>query len=99
MSRRTASSTTRWASRPYCLPGITILQYLPPAAPASVLARFAACRRREYGRLFLLNGMRGLARRVSKIVGVDVAEVLTGRFPPKGTCRHCGRYADATETR
>lgn len=40
-----------------------------------------------------IRGMRGLARRVSRVVGVDVRDVLTGRFLPTGTCRRCGHAA------
>jgi hypothetical protein len=38
-----------------------------------------------------IRGMRGLARRISAVVGVPVGDVLAGRFPPPGTCPHCGR--------
>jgi hypothetical protein len=37
-----------------------------------------------------INGMRGLARRLATAVGVSVGDVLAGRFPPAGTCCHCG---------
>lgn len=29
--------------------------------------------------------------RVAKLAGVPVDDVLTGKFPPLGTCPHCGR--------
>jgi hypothetical protein len=30
------------------------------------------------------------AYRVAKLAGVSVDDVLAGRFPPAGTCPHCG---------
>jgi hypothetical protein len=32
-----------------------------------------------------------VAFRVAKFAKVGVDDVLTGRFPPEGTCPHCGR--------
>jgi hypothetical protein len=32
-----------------------------------------------------------MAIRVAKLAGVPVDDVLTGKFPPPGTCPHCGR--------
>ncbi|HVZ88088.1 MAG TPA: hypothetical protein VHG72_14040 [Polyangia bacterium] len=37
-----------------------------------------------------INGMRGLATRLARLGGVSVQAVLTGSFPPPGTCVHCG---------
>lgn len=34
-----------------------------------------------------------LAVRVARFAGVGVDDVLAGRFPPPGTCPHCG-HAD-----
>ena len=31
-----------------------------------------------------------LAVRVARLAGVGVDDVLTGKFPPAGTCPHCG---------
>jgi hypothetical protein len=31
-----------------------------------------------------------LAFRIAKLASVPVDDVLTGRFPPPGTCPHCG---------
>jgi hypothetical protein len=41
-----------------------------------------------------INGMRGLARRISAVVGVPVGDLLTGRFLPTGMCPKCGYCAD-----
>lgn len=35
-----------------------------------------------------------MAIRVARFAGVSVDDVLTGRFPPAGTCPHCGHHAD-----
>jgi hypothetical protein len=35
-----------------------------------------------------------MAIRVAKLAGVPVDDVLTGKFPPPGTCPHCGRGTD-----
>ena len=32
-----------------------------------------------------------LAVRVARLAGVGVDDVLCGRFPPPGTCPHCGQ--------
>lgn len=29
--------------------------------------------------------------RVARFVGVSIDDLLSGRFPPEGTCPHCGR--------
>ncbi len=34
-----------------------------------------------------------VAFRVARFAGVGVDDVLTGAFPPPGTCPHCGRHA------
>lgn len=44
-------------------------------------------------------GKRGLASaslavRAARAAGVPVDDVLTGRFPPAGSCPHCGRGPD-----
>jgi len=31
-----------------------------------------------------------LAFRVARLAGIGVDDVLTGKFPPAGTCPHCG---------
>lgn len=31
--------------------------------------------------------------RVAKLAGVPVDDILTGKFPPQGTCPNCGHYA------
>lgn len=43
-----------------------------------------------------IRGMRGLAMRIAKIVGMDADAVLEGRFLPNGTCPKCGYCADLT---
>jgi hypothetical protein len=35
-----------------------------------------------------------LAFRLARVVGVGVDDVLTGKYPPPGTCPHCGHRAD-----
>jgi hypothetical protein len=63
--------------------------------PWACVAKIVRSKRVNLRRIRLgkrINGMRGLARRVSKIVGMDAKEVLAGRFPPKGPCRRCGHY-------
>ena len=37
-----------------------------------------------------------LAFRVARFVKLGVDDVLAGRFPPPGTCPHCGHCAGAT---
>jgi len=37
-----------------------------------------------------------MAFRVAKVAGVGVDEVLTGAFPPAGTCPHCGAQMNVT---
>ena len=37
-----------------------------------------------------IRGMRALAGRVARVAGMDARAVLDGRFPPPGTCPHCG---------
>lgn len=32
----------------------------------------------------------GMAVRVARLAGVGVDDVLTGKYPPPGTCAHCG---------
>lgn len=32
-----------------------------------------------------------LALRVARLAGAPVDDVLTGKYPPAGTCPHCGR--------
>jgi hypothetical protein len=34
-----------------------------------------------------------LAFRVARLAGVGVDDVLTGKYPPPGTCPHCGHVA------
>lgn len=34
-----------------------------------------------------------LVLRISKLVGVGFDDVLAGRFPPPGTCAHCGHMS------
>jgi len=34
------------------------------------------------------------AFKVSRVAGVGVDDVLTGRYPPAGACRHCGHMAE-----
>jgi hypothetical protein len=34
-----------------------------------------------------------LAVRVARLASVGVDDVLTGTFPPAGTCPHCGHHA------
>ena len=36
-----------------------------------------------------------LAVRVARFAGVGVDDVLTGKFPPAGTCPHCGHVNQA----
>ena len=38
-----------------------------------------------------------LAVRVARFAGVGVDDVLGGRFPPAGTCPHCGHREEAEE--
>lgn len=38
-----------------------------------------------------INGMRSLAGRIARLGDVTVLAVLTGSYPPPGTCPHCGR--------
>jgi hypothetical protein len=33
----------------------------------------------------------GIALRAARVAGVPLEDVLTGKFPPPGTCPHCGR--------
>ena len=35
-----------------------------------------------------------MAFRIARLASVGVDDVLTGRFPPAGTCPHCGRCGD-----
>ena len=35
-----------------------------------------------------------LAFRVARLAGVGVDDLLAGRFPPPGTCPHCGHRED-----
>jgi hypothetical protein len=35
-----------------------------------------------------------VAFRMARLAGVGVDDVLTGRFPPPGTCPHCGHRED-----
>jgi hypothetical protein len=35
------------------------------------------------------------AFRVARLAGVGVDDVLTGKYPPPGTCAHCGHRADS----
>jgi hypothetical protein len=37
-----------------------------------------------------------LAVRIAKLASVGVDDVLTGKFPPAGTCPHCGQTARAS---
>jgi hypothetical protein len=37
-----------------------------------------------------------LTFRVAKLAKVSVDDVLTGRFPPPGTCPHCGHVTTST---
>jgi hypothetical protein len=32
--------------------------------------------------------------RVARMAGVGIDDVLTGKFPPPGTCPHCGHVKD-----
>lgn len=34
------------------------------------------------------------AVRVARLAGVEVGDVLAGRWPPPGTCPHCGRASE-----
>jgi hypothetical protein len=34
--------------------------------------------------------------RIAKLAGVGVDDVLTGKYPPAGTCPHCGHVSDAS---
>lgn len=36
-----------------------------------------------------------MAFRVARLAKVSVDDVLSGRFPPPGTCPHCGHRADS----
>ena len=36
-----------------------------------------------------------LAFRVARLAGVGVDDVLTGKYPPPGTCAHCGHRTEA----
>jgi hypothetical protein len=54
-----------------------------------VRSRRRTLRRVRAGRR--IRTLRALARRLAKIVGVTTADLLAGRFPPPGTCPHCGR--------
>jgi len=36
----------------------------------------------------------GMAARVARLAEVSLGDVLDGRFPPLGTCPHCGRRVD-----
>jgi hypothetical protein len=36
------------------------------------------------------------AYRVARLAGVSVDDVLAGRFPPAGTCPHCGACVEQT---
>jgi hypothetical protein len=38
-----------------------------------------------------INGMRSLAGRIASAVGVPAQAVVTGAYPPPGTCPQCGR--------
>jgi hypothetical protein len=35
-----------------------------------------------------------MAFRLARLVGIGVDDVLTGKFPPPGTCPHCGHRSD-----
>jgi hypothetical protein len=35
-----------------------------------------------------------IAFRVARLAGVKIDDLLEGRFPPPGTCPHCGRGPD-----
>ena len=37
----------------------------------------------------------GLAVRLARFAGVPVDDLLSGRYPPPGTCPHCGRGPEA----
>lgn len=37
------------------------------------------------------------AFRVARVAGVSIDDLLAGKFPPAGTCPHCGRFGK-TET-
>jgi len=36
-----------------------------------------------------------VAFRVARLAGVGVDDLLAGKYPPPGTCAHCGHRADA----
>jgi hypothetical protein len=38
-----------------------------------------------------------LAFRLARLVGVGVDDVLAGKYPPAGTCAHCGHVREAAE--
>jgi hypothetical protein len=58
----------------------------------------------RFGRTTVANAAGGdivasaaLAVRVAKLAGVGVDDVLRGRFPPPGTCPHCGHCASVVQ--
>ena len=38
-----------------------------------------------------------MAVRVARLAAVSVDDVLTGKYPPAGTCPHCGHRTDAAD--
>lgn len=60
----------------------------------AVVAKYLRSKRANLRRVrggHRIRGMRGLARRLSALVGVPVVDILTGTAPPTGACCHCGR--------
>jgi len=41
-----------------------------------------------------IRGMRRLAGRIARLAGIHVQALLTGGYPPPGTCPHCGHPPD-----
>ena len=39
-----------------------------------------------------------MAFRVARFFGVGIDDLLAGRFPPRGTCHHCGQVPDLDAT-
>ena len=39
-----------------------------------------------------------LAFKVARVAKVSVDDVLTGRYPPEGVCRHCGHDRDGAQS-
>lgn len=39
-----------------------------------------------------------LAFRLARLVGVGVDDILTGKYPPPGTCPHCGHVTASADS-